>query len=98
MEQGWTEKVSLFDSNIMLQVKSTVEQEREEFMRHKEMFRTDQDPARRIVHQKRKYSVSQASVDSVTDTQMILRHKTDTICTLVWSTSCAFRTPRSGNM
>merc|ERR1719486_1881655 len=40
-------------------VKSTVEQEREEFMRHKEMFRTDQDPARRIVHQKRKYSVSQ---------------------------------------
>ena len=62
----------------MFQVKSTVEQEREEFMRHKEMFRTDQDPARRIVHQKRKYSVSQASVDSVTDTQMILRHKTDT--------------------
>ena len=92
--------MSLFDSNILLQVKSTVEQEREEFMRHKEMFRTDQDPARRIVHQKRKYSVSQASVDSVTDTQMILRHKTDTIyvCTLVWSTSCAFRTPRSGNM
>ena len=71
--------MSLFDSNILLQVKSTVEQEREEFMRHKEMFRTDQDPARRIVHQKRKYSVSQASVDSVTDTQMILRHKTATI-------------------
>ena len=71
--------MSLFDSNILLQVKSTVEQEREEFMRHKEMFRTDQDPARRIVHQKRKYSVSQASVDSVTDTQIILRHKTDTI-------------------
>ena len=71
--------MSLFDSNIMFQVKSTVEQEREEFMRHKEMFRTDQDPARRIVHQKRKYSVSQASVDSVTDTQMILRHKTDTM-------------------
>ena len=43
----------------VLQVKSTVGQEREEFMRHKEMFRTDQDPARRVVHQKRKYSVSQ---------------------------------------
>ena len=26
----------------IFQVKSTVEQEREEFMRHKEMFRTDQ--------------------------------------------------------
>jgi len=40
-------------------VKSTVDQEREAFLRHKEMFRTDQDTARKIVHQKRKYSVSQ---------------------------------------
>ena len=84
----------------MLQVKSTVDQEREEFLRHKEMFMTDQDLARKIVHQKRKYSVSQASVDSVTDTQMILRHRNNTsqtLYTLVWSTSPAFRTPKSGN-
>ena len=46
------------ETGFLLQVKSTVDQEREDFMRHKEMFRTDQDPARKIVHQKRKYSVS----------------------------------------
>ena len=45
-------------TSFLLQVKSTVDQEREDFMKHKEMFRTDQDPARKIVHQKRKYSVS----------------------------------------
>ncbi len=50
---------TLIKTGSVLQVKSTVDGEREEFMRHKEMFRTDQDPARKVVHQKRKYSVSQ---------------------------------------
>ena len=54
-----------------------------------------------MVSIERKYSVFLASVDSVTDTQMILRHERQTLHNISLvniPTFLAFRTPRSGNM
>ena len=47
------------------QVDKTVDKERESFIKHKEMFKTDQDPVRHRPHQRRQYVVSQVGTDSV---------------------------------
>ena len=47
------------------QVDKTVDKERESFIKHKEMFKTDQDPVRHRPHQRRQYVVSQVGTGCV---------------------------------
>ena len=47
------------------QVDKTVDKERESFIKHKEMFKTDQDPVRHRPHQRRQYVVSQVGGQTV---------------------------------
>ena len=45
--------------SFFVQVNTTIEKEREHFIKYKETFKTDQDEARHVPHQRRNYTVSQ---------------------------------------
>ena len=48
---------------LPVQVDQTPEKERDKFLKYKETFKIDEDPARKTVnYQKREYSVSQVSI------------------------------------
>ena len=63
--QGGPLEVIRGDNEYNYQVDKTVDKERESFIKHKEMFKTDQDPVRHRPHQRRQYVVSQVGTDSV---------------------------------